>query len=94
MLFLRLVIVNKVSHQLVLNLGIVVGGLERARKVLRNFDRKRVCILPFFEMLIIVFLEEVLHAIEGITSCEFGAVGRTSLKPLTPLLTYMITQLP
>ena len=80
MLLLGTMVVGKVGDELVLDLGIVVGGLEGAWQIIGKFDGKRVGILAFFEMLVIVFLEKVLHAIEGIASCEFGSVGRAALE--------------
>lgn len=89
MLLLGTVVVGKVGDELVLDLGIVVRGLEGAWEVIRKFDGKRVGILPFFESLVVVLLEQVLHGIEGIVAGEFGPVGGAALKPLAPLFAYV-----
>ena len=89
LLLLGTMVVGKVGDELVLDLGIVVGGLEGAWQIIGKFDGKRVGILPFFESLVVVLLEQVLHGIEGIVACEFGPVGWAALKPLAPLLSYV-----
>ena len=94
MLLLGPVVVGKVGDELVLYLGIVVGGLEGAWQVIGKFDGKRVGILPFFESLVVVLLEQVLHAIEGIVACEFGPIGGAALEPLAPLLAYVTMVVP
>lgn len=64
-----LIVVDEVGYQLVFDFSVVVWRFEGPREIFREFDAEGVGILSFFEMLVVVFLENVLGIVESIAAC-------------------------